>query len=101
MSHVKLLIDMVSSHKDDLELWDVDEIKTGTVARITKLAADAYLQKHKIKRLNRESQEEYIARVAAIMMDGKTTRKKRVAAMKNVVPKTKEKADADYAIVIQ
>jgi hypothetical protein len=47
MSHVKLLIDMVSSHKDDLELWDVDEIKTGTVARITKLAADAYLQKHK------------------------------------------------------
>ena len=47
MSHVKLLLDMVSRHKDDLELWDVDEIKTGTVARITQLACDAYLQKHK------------------------------------------------------
>ena len=44
MSHVKLLIDMVSSHKDDLELWDVDEIKTGTVAHITKFASDAYIQ---------------------------------------------------------
>ena len=64
------------------------------------LRARAYLQKHKIKRLNRESQEEYIARVAAIMMDGKLARKKRVAAMKNVVPKTKEKTDADYAIAV-
>ena len=64
------------------------------------LRARAYLQKHKIKKLNRESQEEYIARVAAIMMDGKLARKKRVAAMKNVVPKTKEKTDADYAIAV-
>ena len=64
------------------------------------LRARAYLQKHKIKRLNRESQEEYITRVAAIMMDGKLARKKRVAAMKNVVPKTKEKTDADYAIAV-
>ncbi len=32
MSHVHLLLNMVSAHKDDLELWAVDEIKTGTVA---------------------------------------------------------------------
>ena len=64
------------------------------------LRARAYLQKHKIKKLNRESQEEYISRVAAIMMDGKEARKKRVAAMKNVVPKTKEKTDAEYAIAV-
>ena len=46
MSHVQLLLNMVSAHKDDLELWSVDEIKTGTVARITKLASDAYIQQH-------------------------------------------------------
>ena len=46
MSHVQLLLNMVSAHKDDLELWAVDEIKTGTVARITKLASDAYIQQH-------------------------------------------------------
>ena len=40
------------------------------------LRARAYLQKHKIKKLNIESQEEYISRVAAIMMDGKLARKK-------------------------
>jgi hypothetical protein len=46
MSHVKMLINMVFAHKNDLELWDVDEIKTGTVARITKLVSDAYIQQH-------------------------------------------------------
>ena len=46
MSHVQLLLNMVSAHKDDLELWAVDEVKTGTVARITKLASDAYIQQH-------------------------------------------------------
>ena len=44
--HVQLLLNMVSAHKDDLELWAVDEIKTGTVARITKLDSDAYIQQH-------------------------------------------------------
>ena len=34
------------------------------------------------------------------MIDGKEARKKRVVAMKNVVPKTKEKTDADYAIAV-
>jgi len=53
------------------------------------LRARAYLQKHKIKKLNRESQEEYISRVAAIMMDGKEARKKRVAAMKKCRSKDK------------
>ena len=47
MSHVQLLLNMVSAHKDDLELWVVDEIKTGTVTRITKLASDAYIQGRK------------------------------------------------------
>ena len=54
------------------------------------LRARAYLQKHKIKKLNRESQEEYISRVAAIMMDGKLARGKKVAVMKNVVPKRRQ-----------
>ena len=53
------------------------------------LRARAYLQKHKIKKLNRESQEEYISRVAAIMMDGKEARKKGVAAMKKCRSKDK------------
>ena len=34
------------------------------------------------------------------MLDEKKNNKKRVAAMKNVVPKTKEKPDADYAIAV-
>ena len=35
-----------SCHRDDLEVWEVDEIKTETVARITKLATDVYIQQH-------------------------------------------------------
>ena len=46
MSHVKLLLKMDSPHRDDLEVWEVDEIKAETVARITKLATDAYIQQH-------------------------------------------------------
>ncbi len=46
MSHVQLLFNMVSAHKDDLELWAVDVIKTGTLSHITKLASDAYIQEH-------------------------------------------------------
>ena len=46
MSHVSLLLEMVSPHQDDLEMWEVDEIKAGTVARITKLATDAYIEQH-------------------------------------------------------
>ena len=34
------------------------------------------------------------------MLDEKKNKNKRVAAMKNVVPKTKEKPDADYAIAV-
>ena len=34
------------------------------------------------------------------MLDEKKNNKKRVAAMTNVVPKTKEKPDADYAIAV-
>ena len=34
------------------------------------------------------------------MLDEKKNNKKRVAAMKNVVPKTKEKTDAEYAIAV-
>ena len=34
------------------------------------------------------------------MLDEKNNNKKRVAAMKNVVPKTKENADAEYAIAV-
>jgi hypothetical protein len=82
------------------EVEEAPSVETDETLDDALLRARAYLQKHKIKRLNRESQEEYIARVAAIMMDGKTARKKRVAAMKNVVPKTKEKTDADYAIAV-
>ena len=44
MSQVKLLLKMVSPHHDDLEEWEVDEIKTGTVAHITKLTTDSYIQ---------------------------------------------------------
>ena len=47
MSHVKLLLKMVSPHHDDLEEWEVDEIKTGTVAHITKLTTDSWIQQHK------------------------------------------------------
>ena len=50
------------------------------------LRARAYLQKHKIKKLKGESQEEYISRVAAIMMDGKETRKKREGGGGTSVP---------------
>jgi hypothetical protein len=46
MSHIRLLLEMVSPHRDDLEMWSVDEIKAGTVARITKLATDAYIEQH-------------------------------------------------------
>ena len=46
MSHVRLLLEMVSPHRDDLEMWEVDEIKAETVARITKLATDVYIQQH-------------------------------------------------------
>ena len=60
----------------------------------------AYLKKQKIHKLNRETSEKYIAWVAAIMLDEKKNNKKRVAAMKNVVPKTKEKTDAEYAIAV-
>ena len=34
------------------------------------------------------------------MLDEKKNKNKRVAAMKNVVPKTKEKPDADYAVAV-
>jgi hypothetical protein len=34
------------------------------------------------------------------MLDEKKNKNKRAAAMKNVVPKTKEKPDADYAIAV-
>ena len=60
----------------------------------------AYLKKQKIHKLNSETSEKYIAWVAAIMLDEKKNKNKRVAAMKNVVPKTKEKPDADYAIAV-
>ncbi len=46
MSHVQLLLNMVSAHKDDLELWAVDEIKTGTVEHITKFDSDDYIQQY-------------------------------------------------------
>ena len=60
----------------------------------------AYVKKQKIHKLNSETSEKYIAWVAAIMLDEKKNKNKRVAAMKNVVPKTEEKPDADYAIAV-
>ena len=59
-----------------------------------------YLQKHKVNKLNSETSEKYIAGVAAIMLDEKTQQQKGVTAMKNNVPNTKEKADAEYTIAV-
>ena len=52
MSHVKLLLKMVSPQRDDLEFWEVEEIKTETVTRITKLASDAYINQHQKEQHN-------------------------------------------------
>ena len=60
-----------------------------------------YLQKHKVNKLNSETSEKYIAGVTAIiMLDEKQQQQKGVTAMKNNVPNTKEKADAEYAIAV-
>ena len=54
------------------------------------------------KKFNREISDEYIAQVgASIMMHGWLVKEKtRITAMKNNVPKTKEKTDAEYAIAV-
>ena len=52
MSHVKLLLNMVSPQWDDLEFWEVEEIKTETVTRITKLGSDAYINQHEKEQHN-------------------------------------------------
>ena len=64
------------------------------------LLARAYFHKYKIKKFNRETSEEYTARVASIIKDGLWKKKKRITAMKNNVPKTKEKTNAEYAIAV-
>jgi hypothetical protein len=81
MSHVQLLLNMVSVHKDDLELWSVDVIKTGTLSRITKLASDAYIQEHnnqqeaeKQKTTHEGTQTPLVRCVPAPPQDGRTVR---------------------------
>ena len=64
------------------------------------LLAGAYFHKHKIKKFNRETSEEYIARVVSIITNGLWKKKNRITAMKNNVPKTKEKTNAEYAIPV-
>ena len=61
---------MVSAHKDDLELWAVDEIKTGTVARITKLASDAYIQQHNNQQEVEKQKTTHAGAQAALVMAG-------------------------------
>ena len=46
MSHVKLLLKMVSPQWDDLEFWEVEEIKTETVT------SDAYINQHQKEQHN-------------------------------------------------
>jgi hypothetical protein len=72
MSYVQLLLNMVSAHKDDLELWSVDEIKTGTVARITKLASDAYIQQHNNQQEVEQQQTTHTGDQAPLVMAGST-----------------------------
>ena len=52
MSHVKLLLKMVSPQRDDLEFWEVEEIKTETVTRITKLTSDVYINQYQKEQHN-------------------------------------------------
>ena len=60
----------------------------------------AYLKKHKIHKLNSETSEKYIAWVAAIMLDEKNNNKKELPRWRINIPKTKENADAEYAITV-
>ena len=87
MSHVQLLLNMVSAHKDDLELWAVDEIKTGTVARITKLASDAYIQQHnKQQEAEQQKTTHAGAQVAPVMVGAVPLRRPRMAGLYDLPP---------------
>jgi len=87
MSHVQLLLNMVSAHKDDLELWAVDEVKTGTVARITKLASDAYIQQHNKQQEAEKKKTTHAGAQAALVLPGAAPlRRPRMAGLYNLPP---------------
>ena len=78
---------MVSAHKDDLELWAVDEIKTGTVARITKLASDAYIQQHnKQQEAEKKKTTHAGAQAALVMVGAAPLRRPRMAGLYDLPP---------------